>query len=234
MGVSQNANHELVLAVEGEVELRSPTALELRHRTQAFCKPQNGLVSSVTVNLSFANGQAPRGSVKLSSVAKPSNAAQLVNGVARHVTVGKSLGDGNIEDAIHSHFLATKGTVCDQHFVLQMLGKYDYAEMMRTQLTSVSVPVLSEQMTDTDPSVSTVFNDLHKTLFFRIIFALIVRLAVNATGKPSGMKATATDTQATIRLGTLIQSGYVVLSQAALSNSVSAPSSEQAMQVRTK
>ena len=60
-------------------------------------------------------------------------------------------------------------------------------------------------------------------LFFRIILAVIVRLfsfsfgckvwnrkaylAVSAIGKPSGMKAIATETISTMSIGTLIQSG---------------------------
>lgn len=84
--------------------------------------------------------------------------------------------------------------------------------------TAVRVPVLSEHITETEPRVSTVFNDLHKILFFLIMLALIVRLAVRATGRPSGMKATATDTQSTMRVGTLIQSGCAFLSQAPLSH----------------
>lgn len=83
-------------------------------------------------------------------------------------------------------------------------------------LTAVRVPVLSEQITETDPKVSTVFNDLQRILFFLIMLALIVRLAVKATGRPSGMKATATDTQSTMRVGTLIQPGCAFLSQAPL------------------
>lgn len=43
-------------------------------------------------------------------------------------------------------------------------------------LTLVKVPVLSEQTTVTDPSVSAVFNDLHSTLFRFMIFAVMVRL----------------------------------------------------------
>lgn len=78
------------------------------------------------------------------------------------------------------------------------------------------MPVLSEQMTDTDPSVSTVFRDLQRIFCFRIMLALMVMLAVRATGRPSGMKATATETQEMIRLGTLIQSGYFLRSHAAL------------------
>lgn len=85
------------------------------------------------------------------------------------------------------------------------------------QLTWVSVPVLSEQIIETDPSVSTVLSDLHRILFFRIMLALMVMLAVKATGKPSGMNATATETQEMIRLGTLIQLGYCFLSHAPLS-----------------
>jgi hypothetical protein len=73
--------------------------------------------------------------------------------------------------------------------------------------TFVRVPVLSEQMTDTAPSVSTVFKDLQRILFLRMRLAVMVRLAVKAIGRPSGMKAIATLTQSTIRVGTLIQSG---------------------------
>ena len=69
------------------------------------------------------------------------------------------------------------------------------------------MPVLSEHITDTEPNVSTVFSDLHKTFCFRIRFAVMVKPAVRAIGSPSGMKAIATLTQLTMRLGTLIQSG---------------------------
>jgi hypothetical protein len=82
--------------------------------------------------------------------------------------------------------------------------------------TFVKVPVLSEQMTDTAPSVSTVFSDLHKILFFLIKLAVIVKLAVKAIGRPSGMKAIATLTQSTINVGTLIQSGCWTRSHEAL------------------
>jgi len=44
----------------------------------------------------------------------------------------------------------------------------------------------------------------------------IVKLAVTAIGRPSGMKATATETQSTMRVGTEIQLGYAFLSQVAL------------------
>jgi hypothetical protein len=74
----------------------------------------------------------------------------------------------------------------------------------RTTLTWVNVPVLSEQMTETAPSVSTVVKDLHRTLLFRIRFAVIVKPAVSAIGKPSGMNAIATLTMSTIRVGTLM------------------------------
>lgn len=82
--------------------------------------------------------------------------------------------------------------------------------------TCVRVPVLSEQMTDTEPRVSTVFSDLHKTFCFRIRFAVIVNPAVRAIGKPSGINAMATLTQLTMRFGTLIQSGWDFLRYAPL------------------
>jgi hypothetical protein len=85
-----------------------------------------------------------------------------------------------------------------------------------TELTLVRVPVLSEQMTETDPNVSTVFNDLQRILFFFMMLATTVKLVVMAIGKPSGMKATAQETQLTMRSGTLIQSGWLLRSQAAL------------------
>jgi hypothetical protein len=62
-------------------------------------------------------------------------------------------------------------------------------------------------MTDTAPRVSTVFKDLQRILFLRIRLAVMVRLAVKAIGRPSGIKAIATLTQSTIRVGTLIQPG---------------------------
>lgn len=76
--------------------------------------------------------------------------------------------------------------------------------------TLVRVPVLSEQITLTAPSVSTVFKDLQRMLFLRMILAVIVRDAVNAIGRPSGMKAMATETQSTIKVGTLIHPGWVL------------------------
>lgn len=72
-------------------------------------------------------------------------------------------------------------------------------------------------MTDTEPSVSTVLRDLQRIFCFRIMLALMVMLAVRATGRPSGMKATATETHDMMRLGTLIQSGYFFRSHVALS-----------------
>lgn len=52
-----------------------------------------------------------------------------------------------------------------------------------------------------------------------MIFATIVRLMVKAIGRPSGMNAIPTLTQSTIKVGTLIQSGWSFRSQAALESS---------------
>ena len=83
-------------------------------------------------------------------------------------------------------------------------------------LTLVKVPVLSEQMTLTEPRVSTVFRDLQRILFLRMRFAVIVRDAVNAIGRPSGMNAMATETQSTIKVGTLMNPGCFGRKYAAL------------------
>lgn len=82
-----------------------------------------------------------------------------------------------------------------------------YSRLRAKALTLVKVPVLSEQITETDPSVSTVARDLQRILFFLMIFAPIVRLRATATGRPSGTKAIPTLTQLTMSSGTLIQFG---------------------------
>ena len=88
--------------------------------------------------------------------------------------------------------------------------------MGRWGLTVVRVPVLSEQTTETEPKVSTVLSDLQRILFFFIKFAVMVRPAVIEIGRPSGMKAIATLTQLTIRVGTLMKSGCSFLRNVAL------------------
>jgi hypothetical protein len=70
-------------------------------------------------------------------------------------------------------------------------------------------------MTETDPRVSTVFKDLHRTWLLFIILAVIVSEAVSAIGKPSGIKAIATVTMSTIKPPTLIHSGWSFRSHAA-------------------
>jgi hypothetical protein len=62
-------------------------------------------------------------------------------------------------------------------------------------------------MTETDPKVSTVFRDLQRILFFLMMLATTVKLVVIAMGRPSGMNATAQETQLTIKSGTLIHPG---------------------------
>ena len=52
---------------------------------------------------------------------------------------------------------------------------------------SVSVPVLSEQRTLMEPSVSTVDKLLHKTFCFFIARAMIVKLIVTAIGRPTSI-----------------------------------------------
>ena len=57
---------------------------------------------------------------------------------------------------------------------------------------SVSVPVLSEQMTSTDPSVSTAGSLRTRALRFNIRCAPSARVNVTTAGSPSGITATAT------------------------------------------
>jgi hypothetical protein len=92
------------------------------------------------------------------------------------------------------------------HFVLHATLAAEVGEESFI-LAFVRVPVLSEQITLTDPRVSTVFRDLQRILFCRITFAVMVKEAVRAIGRPSGINAIATETQLTINVGTLIQSG---------------------------
>lgn len=85
----------------------------------------------------------------------------------------------------------------------------------------VRVPVLSEQITETDPSVSTVLRDLQRILFFFMRLAVMVRPAVMEMGRPSGMNAMATLTQLTMRVGTLMKSGCFFFRNAPLLKDVS-------------
>ena len=55
----------------------------------------------------------------------------------------------------------------------------------------VNVPVLSEQMTDVQPSVSTDGNERTMAFFFAIRRVPNARQVVMTAGKPSGMAATA-------------------------------------------
>src|SRR5690625_650336 len=92
-------------------------------------------------------------------------------------------------------------------------------QSVRVILPWVSVPVLSEQMTETEPSVSTVLRDLQRIMFFFIMLAVMVRPAVMAIGRPSGMNATATLTQLTMSADTEMKSGWSRRSQAPLFSS---------------
>ena len=151
--------------------------------------------------------------IEFSRVAQSGNSPQLVKSVARDTGVVSAYCD-LISCSFRAHSCRTNGTFCYRHFVLILLS----SKLLRwiVKHTLVNVPVLSEQMTETAPNVSTVFKDLHNTLFFFIRFAQMVRLAVKAIGSPSRMNAIATLTQSTIKVGTIIQSGWVFRSQEAL------------------
>ena len=57
------------------------------------------------------------------------------------------------------------------------------------------VPVLSEQMTETEPSVSTSFSDFTKTFFFARRFAANDNPTLIVSGRPSGTFARMMQTQ---------------------------------------
>lgn len=87
------------------------------------------------------------------------------------------------------HVNWVNGVICDRHLVLRF-------HFVRGSLvipililfpTRVNVPVLSVQITETAPRVSTVFKDLQRTLFFFSKLAVIVKLEVTAIGRPSGI-----------------------------------------------
>jgi hypothetical protein len=64
------------------------------------------------------------------------------------------------------------------------------------------------------PSVSTVIRLLHNTLFFARAFAITERDMVTDAGKPSGMKATITETTSIMRTGTVMKPLCCLSSQA--------------------
>lgn len=204
---SENPHHELVLAVEGKVKLGRPRSLEVFDGLQVLGKTKNGLVSGISVDLAKTEREMLGRGIKLSGVAEACNGAELVDGIDGKSTGGRvAVGYKEVARTVGRHDLPTDGTVGDHHVVLLGSDSIE-CRIWTRKLTLVSVPVLSEQMTDTDPRVSTVLSDLHRILFLRIMLALMVRLAVRAMGRPSGMKATATETHETMRVGTLIQPG---------------------------
>lgn len=71
----------------------------------------------------------------------------------------------------------------------------------------VSVPVLSDARTDTAPSDSTVVSDLQRMPWRFILRAMTVSDIVTQKGRPSGIKATATETQSMMRTGTVMKPG---------------------------
>ena len=58
-----------------------------------------------------------------------------------------------------------------------------------------NVPVLSEQITDTEPSASTECNFLTIAFLFAILKIPRARVTVVTIGRPSGIAATANDTR---------------------------------------
>ncbi len=69
----------------------------------------------------------------------------------------------------------------------------------------VRVPVLSEQSTETAPSVSHVESCLQRIFALDIFFAMTVNESVTATGMPSGKKETRIETMLTMSCDTLIK-----------------------------
>ena len=66
-----------------------------------------------------------------------------------------------------------------------------------------------------DEHTSTMESDLQRTLWLLNVCATFASEIVTAMGRPSGMKATMTDTTSISRALTLMQSGWSFLSQAA-------------------
>jgi hypothetical protein len=143
------------------------------------------------------------GSIEFSCVAKASERPDLVNGISGAFCFHRPISGG-----LGSHLLRSNRALRSKHFVLDNKSAIDtYEANLKQNNTPVKVPVLSEQITDTAPNVSTVLSDLHNTWLRLIIFAVIVSEAVSAMRRPSGTKATATVTMSMISPAMLIQFG---------------------------
>lgn len=207
-------DHVLILTVESKFILDVPTPSKLCDFAHALGESQNCLIGGIAVDDSLVKGKTHGRRIEVSSIAEPGNGSELAEGVVGGVCIILKYHGG--ASFVRSHSLLADGAFGDNHFVLQWLASSSRREKTAHQLTCVSVPVLSEQMTETDPSVSTVLSDLQRIFCLRIMLALMVMLAVSATGKPSGIKATATETQDMMRLGTLIQPGWSFRNHVAL------------------
>lgn len=199
--------------------------------SERFNETEDGRFGRITLDLALGQGQSSGGGIELSRVADPCDGSELVDGIASEAAICVALCDQGVASSIGGHFLKANAAVSYNHpvlyhapylvvslseLLLYVVGKAPgLGEVQQScrRLTVVNVPVLFEKIADTAPRVSTVLRDLQRILFLRIMLALIVRLVVRATGRPLGTKATATETQETIRLGTLIQSGCSFLSQ---------------------
>ncbi len=70
---TEDADHELVLAVEGEVELGVPAPFELGGRAEALGESKDSLIGGISVDLALGKGQSLRGGVKFTGVAETSS-----------------------------------------------------------------------------------------------------------------------------------------------------------------
>lgn len=82
MRQAEHANHELILAVEREVELGVPAPLQIGHRPQGLGETQDGTVRGVAVDLLLVEREISSRGVELARIAEAGDAPELLDRVA--------------------------------------------------------------------------------------------------------------------------------------------------------
>ena len=124
VGRTQDTNHELVLAVEGEIELGIPGPLQLRNGSHSLGEAEDCLVGRITVNLSLREREILGSRIKFTSIAETGNAAELLESALSNCGRALLVSFERLAGCLGGHFLKSDAALCDDHFVLPIYVSY--------------------------------------------------------------------------------------------------------------
>ena len=123
IGRRHEAHHELVLAVESNLEYLFPVTAQLQNRAETFRQSKDSLVCRVTVDLSFSDGKIHGSRIEFTRIAKAAEYANLIDDFR---TLNRRRSDfllglylcHQVARSFGGVFLTGGVYVCDDHFVL--------------------------------------------------------------------------------------------------------------------